>query len=77
MKARKRRIIHGNVHSDEKAYWAECVELAVVTQGRTLDQTARSFKEALALYLEGEDLALLGLSEHLQLQLTLYVPLDV
>lgn len=46
---------------DEGGYVAECLNFAVVTQGRTLDETVHNLREALALHMEGEDLAELGL----------------
>ena len=42
---------------DERGYVAECLDLAVVTQGRTLDETVQNLREALLLHLEEEDLA--------------------
>ncbi|MGB4979040.1 MAG: type II toxin-antitoxin system HicB family antitoxin [Anaerolineae bacterium] len=42
---------------DESGYVAECLNLAVVTQGQTLDETVQNLREALHLHLEGEDLA--------------------
>lgn len=42
-------------------YVAECLEIPVVTQGRTLDEVSRNLREAVALHLEGEDLGELGL----------------
>ena len=50
-------IRHGETH-----YVAECVEIAVVTQGKTLDETLANLQEAVALHLEGEDLSELGLA---------------
>jgi len=47
---------------DEKGYVAECVDLAVVTQGDTLDETVQNLREAIQLHLEGEDLEELGLT---------------
>ncbi|MBM3327204.1 MAG: type II toxin-antitoxin system HicB family antitoxin [Calditrichaeota bacterium] len=41
---------------------AECYEIAVVTQGETLDETAANLKEAVGLHLEDEDLSELGLA---------------
>jgi len=41
---------------------AECVEIAVVTQGKTLDETIKNLREAVQLHLEGENLAELGLA---------------
>jgi predicted RNase H-like HicB family nuclease len=43
-------------------YVAECLEIAVVTQGKTLDETLANLQEAVALHLEGEDLATFGLA---------------
>ncbi len=45
---------------DETGYVAECPDLRAVTQGNTLDEVARNLREAVALALEGEDLAELG-----------------
>ena len=46
---------------DEAGYVAECLNLAVVTQGQTLDETVANLREAIALHLEGEDPADFGL----------------
>jgi len=46
---------------DQTGYVAECLHLAIVTQGATLDETVHNLREAIALHLEGEDLAELGL----------------
>ena len=44
-------------------YWvAECQEIAVVTQDKTLDETISVLQEAVKLHLEGEDLAEMGLN---------------
>jgi predicted RNase H-like HicB family nuclease len=40
---------------DEGGYVAECLNLAVVTQGMTLDETVQNLREAIQLHLEGED----------------------
>ena len=47
---------------EESGYVAECFEIPVVTQGSTLDKVIANLKEAVALHLEGEDLASLGLA---------------
>jgi predicted RNase H-like HicB family nuclease len=73
----RRRVIHAILHPNSKVYTAECVELAVVTQGRTLDEVVQNLKEALALYLEDEDLAEFGLSLPLRVQLRLELPLNL
>jgi len=49
---------------DESGYVAECLNLAVVTQGKTLDETVQNLREAIQLHLEGEDLLELGLVPH-------------
>ncbi|MGA2498155.1 MAG: type II toxin-antitoxin system HicB family antitoxin [Tepidisphaeraceae bacterium] len=47
---------------DQSGFVAECVEIAVVTQGATLDETVANLREAVQLHLEGEELAELGLA---------------
>lgn len=49
---------------DESGYVAECVNLAVVTQGHTLDETVQNLREAILLHLEGEDMVELGFASH-------------
>lgn len=56
---------------DDVGYVAECLELAVVTQGRTLDETVKNLQEATALHLEGESPAPFGLREHPTVVLTM------
>jgi predicted RNase H-like HicB family nuclease len=56
---------------DEGGYVAECLEIAVVTQGQTLDETVKHLQEATALHLDGEHLAALGLREKPTLVLTM------
>ncbi len=55
------RTVKALVRKGEKYYVAECVEIAVVTQGKTLDETLANLQEAVALHLEGEDPAEFGL----------------
>ncbi len=56
---------------EESGYVAECVEIAVVTQGETLDEVTRNLREAAALYLQDEDLASLGLAKNPTLVVTM------
>ena len=56
-----RDTIHAVVTRDRDWYVAECLEVAVVTQGRTLDETVTNLREAVGLHMEGEDPAALGL----------------
>jgi predicted RNase H-like HicB family nuclease len=50
------------VRRGKEYYVAECVEIAVVTQGKTLDETLANLQEAVALHLEGEDPVDIGLA---------------
>ena len=43
-------------------YVATCQNINVVTQGDTFDESLKNLQEAVALYLDGEDLAELGLA---------------
>ncbi|MBI3805358.1 MAG: type II toxin-antitoxin system HicB family antitoxin [Nitrospirae bacterium] len=59
------------VRKSESHYVAECVEIPVVTQGKTLDETVRNLQEAVELHLEGENLTELGLAPHPTLIMTM------
>jgi predicted RNase H-like HicB family nuclease len=48
------------VRKGDKLYIAECVEIAVMTQGRTLDETLTNLQEAVALHLQGEEASEFG-----------------
>ena len=50
-------IRRGDTH-----YIGECVEIAVVTQGKTLDETVQNLQEAVSLHLDGENLSEMGLA---------------
>ncbi len=65
----RRDTIHAILQRDDSAYVAECLEVAVVTQGGTLDEVVENLRQAIALHLEGEDLAALGLADRPRLQL--------
>lgn len=56
------RTVKAIIQKGETHFVAECVEIAVVTQGKTLDETITNLQEAVALHLEGEDLEALGLA---------------
>lgn len=51
-----KRIVLVKIFKGEKYYVAECLDLPVVTQGKTLDEVAENVREAIELHLEGEDL---------------------
>ncbi|MBI2912348.1 MAG: type II toxin-antitoxin system HicB family antitoxin [Chloroflexi bacterium] len=66
-----KRTINALIRRGESHYVAECLEIAVVTQGKTLDETIANLEEAVALHLEGEDLEALGLAHDPTLLVTL------
>jgi predicted RNase H-like HicB family nuclease len=57
----QRDTVHAVVTRDGGTYVVDCLEIAVVTQGRTIDEALGNLVEAVALHLEGEDLTALGL----------------
>ena len=65
-----RHSIKAFVHKGESYYVAECMEIAVVTQGKTLDETMANLQEAVALHLEGENLADFDLASNPSLLVT-------
>ena len=67
------RTIKAFIRKGETHYIAECIEIAVVTQGQTLDETVANLQEAVALHLEGEDLNEFGLAPDPTLILTMEI----
>ena len=63
--------INAFIRKGEEYYVAECVEINVVTQGKTLDETIANLQEAVALHLDGEDLKEYGLAPNPTLLLTM------
>ena len=59
---RTRSAIHVAVSESEGWYVAECLEVAVVTPGQSLDETMSNLRNALELHLDDEDLARTALS---------------
>ena len=57
---RPRDTVHAVVTRDAGWYVAEFLEIAVVTQGRTLDELVTNVRDAVALHLEGGDAAAVG-----------------
>jgi predicted RNase H-like HicB family nuclease len=55
-----KRTIQVRITKGERQFVAECLDLPVVTQAATLDELDFNIREAIALHLEGEDLAELG-----------------
>ena len=70
----ERTSIHAVVIESEGQYVAECLEVAVVTQGRSLDHMLANLRESLALCLDGEDVTRLGLSPSPRLVMSFETP---
>lgn len=51
-----KKIISVHIFKGEKYFVAECIDLPVVTQGKTLDELVKNLKEAIELHLEEESL---------------------
>ena len=51
-----KRIIQFRIYRGERYYVAECIDLPIVTQGKTLDEVVENIKEAINLHLEDENL---------------------
>jgi predicted RNase H-like HicB family nuclease len=67
------RTIKAIIRKGDTQYVAECVEISVVTQGKTLDEVVSNLREAVALHLEGENAAEFGLAENPALVITMEV----
>ena len=61
------------VKKGERLYVAECLEIGVVAQGESFDETISNLRAAVALHLEGEDLSELGLAPNPTILLTMEV----
>ncbi|MBI2907305.1 MAG: type II toxin-antitoxin system HicB family antitoxin [Chloroflexi bacterium] len=59
------------MYRGDKYYVAECLDIAVVTQGKTLDETIANLREAIALHLEEEDPADFDLAPNPSLLVTM------
>jgi predicted RNase H-like HicB family nuclease len=71
MKEALQHTIKAFIRKSEKYYVAECLEISVITQGKTLDEATANLQEAVALHLEGEDLEKLGLAPNPTLIITM------
>ena len=68
-----KQTIKAFLYKGDSMYVAECMEIAVVTQGKTIDETISNLQEAVALHLEDEDLAALDLVPHPSLVVTMEI----
>jgi predicted RNase H-like HicB family nuclease len=73
----QRETIHAVITKDGSTYVVDCLEIAVVTQGRTLDEALKNLMEAVSLHLDGEDLTTLGLGSLKRIQVSYELPTDV
>ncbi|MEJ0053689.1 MAG: type II toxin-antitoxin system HicB family antitoxin [bacterium] len=55
-----KNILQFQVSESDGGYVAEGVSVPIVTQGDTLDELMANIREAVGLFLEGEDLSELG-----------------
>jgi len=69
--------IHAVVTKDADTYVVDCHEIAVVTQGTTIDEALANLVEAVTLHLEGEDLAALGLGPLKRIHVSYELPANV
>ena len=67
------RSVTGIIRKGEKYYIGECLEIDVVTQGETIDETLINLKEAVALYFEDADLDNFSLPDESPLMVTIGV----
>ena len=58
-----KRTIQVRIFRGDRKFVAECLDLRVVTEADSLDELAENIREAIALHLEGEDLAEMGLAQ--------------
>lgn len=70
----RRDTIHAVLQREGGFYVAECLEVAVVTQGKTADEVLENLAEAVALHLEGEDAQALGFAPRPRISVTYEVP---
>lgn len=67
---RRRDTIHVVINESAGWFVAECLEVAVVTQGHTLDELVANLREAIDLHVQGENPASLGLVASPRITLT-------
>ncbi len=69
-----KNIIQFHISKGEKYYVAEGVDVAIVTQGKTLDELASNIKEAVELHFEDEDPESLGFAKFPSVLLNFELP---
>jgi predicted RNase H-like HicB family nuclease len=71
-----RDAIHAVTYRSEGFYVGECLEVAVVSQGRTLDELVSNLQDAIGLHLEG-DREIFGVTTNPRLVMTYEVRLQL
>ncbi len=69
----RQHTIKAYLYKGEKQFVAECLDIPVVTQGKTLDEALKNLQEAVALHLEGEDLEALGFTTDPNILITMEI----
>ena len=69
-----KRTIQVRIFRGERQYVAECLDFPVVTEAPTLDELAKNIREAIALHLDGEDLADAGYADNPTVIATMELP---
>ena len=68
---RLRNSVHAVIFRGDQHFVADCLEIPVVTQGLTVDETLSNLREAVALHMEDEDLDEVGLVRNPTISVTL------
>ena len=68
--------IHAVIFPSDGYFVANCLEIAVVTQGLTMDETLANLREAVSLHLEDENLTELGLVSNPLISVIMELELD-
>ena len=58
-----KKIIQVRIYKSDQYFVADCLDLPVVTQGKTFDELAQNLEEAISLQLEDENPADFDLAE--------------
>lgn len=69
----KKHTVKAYLYKGDTQYVAECLDIPVVTQGKTLDEALKNLQEAVSLHLEGEDLAALGFADDPSILITMEI----
>ncbi len=67
------RTIKAFIRKGDRQYVAECLEISVVTQGKSIDEVVANLQEAVSLHLEGEDPAAFDLAPDPSLLITMEI----